>query len=503
MRWRDNFDLPKHFERTLPPLVTETLVALAFVVLVVGARIAIDQLIGSVVLYALIFPALAAATLLAGGRSGLLVIVFGQLAAWYFLTPIRDSFQFATPADAVSLALATLAELLLLWAVCGYRGALREAIDLEAARSQALGDQLKAFALQADIDQQLRAKEESLRETRQNLSAIYNASADGLTLCRAVRDGEGHVVDYHVLEVNKAHAVLTGAARERMLSTLVSQIAPPVNPRWFSSAEVALRTGTMQQFDVQSPVTGRWLNIRVSPVEGDLFQQTFVDVTDRHLLDEQRQHLLKEMNHRVANNFQMMASFLHLQSGEAEPDVRAQLKEAQSRVQVLAQLHALLAYTESESEVDVAAYLSRLCEQLADLIDRPGDIKLECVSDPLLLGADRVVPLGFIISELVTNAAKYAFPAPAKGVIRVTLTTDADRCALVIQDNGQGLSAASSDQQAQGAYARLGTKLVRQFVRQIGGSMSTVSDKGVRHEIVFSLFQAATAGAANVGAAIS
>jgi two-component sensor histidine kinase len=289
--------------------------------------------------------------------------------------------------------------------------------------------------------------------------------------------------------VNKAHAELTGASRERMLASLVSQIAPPVNPRWFTSADNALKTGKMQQFDVQSPATGRWLNIRVSPVSGDLFQQTFVDVTDRHLLDEQRQHLLKEMNHRVANNLQMISSFLHLQSGLAEPGASAQLKAAQGRVQVLAQLHSLLAYTESDREVDVSAYIAQLCEQLTDIIDRPGEVKLECACEPLLLAVEKVVPIGLIISELVTNAAKYAFPAPAKGVVQVRLASDGHRWILIIQDNGRGMTPAGGDERTGSAMGGLGTKLVRQFVRQLGGSMSTTSDGGVRHEIVFELVQ--------------
>jgi two-component sensor histidine kinase len=490
MRWRDNFDLPRQFERIAPPIVTQALVALGMVLLAVGVRLMLQRAFGNVVPFALLFPAVIGAALLAGPRSGLMVIVLGQTAAWYFLLPVKNSFQFATAGDAVSLVLTTVAELLLLWSVCGYRNAVRATLDTQAGRSAALESQVEALAAQARIDAQLRANEQSLQQTRQNLMAIYNASADGLTLCRAVRDADGQVIDYQVLEVNKAHAALTGATRERMLASLVSQIAPPVNPRWFTSADTALKTGKMQQFDVQSPVTGRWLNIRVSPVSDDLFQQTFVDVTDRHLLDEQRQHLLKEMNHRVANNLQMISSFLHLQSGMAEPSAGAQLKAAQGRVQVLAQLHSLLAYTESDREVDVSAYIGQLCEQLTEIIDRAGEVELQCACEPLLLTAEKVVPIGLIISELVTNAAKYAFPAPVKGVIQVSLTSDGHRWVLMIHDNGRGMSAASQDERTGGAMGGLGTKLVRQFVRQLGGSMTTTSDGGVRHEIIFELFQA-------------
>jgi two-component sensor histidine kinase len=339
---------------------------------------------------------------------------------------------------------------------------------------------LAAFDGQARVDAQMRAQEESLRQTRQNLFAIYNASAEGLALCRAVKGENGEVIDYHVLEVNDAHRALTGATRAQMLGSPVSQIAPPVNPLWFSSADSAIKTGKMQHFDVRSPVTGRWLNIRVSPVSEDLFQQTFVDVSDRHLLDDQRQHLLKEMSHRIANNLQMMASFLHIQAGLAEDSAKTHLQTAEARVQVLSKLHSLLAYTESDREIDAADYIADLCDHLRTLVDRPGDIKIEHDCQALLLSAEKMVPIGFIISELVTNAAKYAFPNKTGGVIKVRLAPEEGRWALSIADDGQGLQ-----EKPKATRGGLGTRLVQAFVSQIGGALTTTSNPGLRHVISF------------------
>jgi two-component sensor histidine kinase len=270
-----------------------------------------------------------------------------------------------------------------------------------------------------------------------------------------------------------------------MLASRVSVIAPPVDPRWFDSADQAVKTGVMQQFDVRSPATQRWLNIRVSRVSDDLFQQTFVDVTDRHRLDEQRTEMLKEMSHRVMNNFQMMASFLHIQASGAPPSVKAQLRTAESRVQVLAELHSLLAYTESAQEIDAAAYISQLCRRLGAVIDRPEEITIACVCEPLMLATDKIVPLGFVISELVTNAAKYAFPPPAQGVISVTLTRTLDCWTLTIRDNGRGLVGAVETPGSEPPVGGLGTRLVRRFVQRIGGEIVTVCDGGLRHDIRF------------------
>jgi PAS domain S-box-containing protein len=481
---RFSLDLPKRFESVIPPVVTEGLVGAAAVLVAVGTRLLIDRAFGDVVEFALIFPAVVGATLLAGWRAGALVICVGQMLAWYFLLPIKQSFQFATAGDAVSLLLTTGAESLMLWFVAGYRGAMRQLVDVEGGRVLALQQRVEALDAQAQVDAKLRRHEEDLQQTRQNLVAIYDASADGLTLCRAIKSPDGDVIDYQVLEVNRAHQELTGATRAQMLGSVVSQIAPPVNPRWFVSADRAIKTGQMQEFDVRSTATGRWLNIRVSRVSDELFQQTFVDINERYALEEQRQHLLKEMNHRITNNLQMVASFLHLQAGSAGPGAKDQLQAAEGRVQVLARLHSLLAYTESDREIDAGAYISELCAQLEVMIDRPEDIKLDGACEPLHLPADKIVPIGFIICELVTNAAKYAFPEGAKGSIRVRLARSGDAWTLSISDDGRGL-ALKSHIPTPPKRGGLGTRLVQTFVSQIGGTLITTSDAGVQHVVTF------------------
>ena len=331
---------------------------------------------------------------------------------------------------------------------------------------------------QAVWNEQVREKEAALAETRRNLEAIYHASGDGLALCEAIFDDDGHVVEYQVLEVNRAHAELTAATREQMLGERVSTIYPPIDPRWFETAEKVLKTGMMHNFDIRSRATGRWLNIRVSRVSDKLFQQTFVDVSERYRAEELRRSLLKEMNHRVLNNFQMIAGFLHMQAAVAGPDAKGHLRTAERRVHVLANLHSLLAYTESDTEVDASAYVKELCGLLAATFDSPERVTLLCDAGDLRLPTEKVVPLGFVISELVTNSAKYAYPDPRSGEIRVALAADSSGWTLTISDSGQGFGEAKSK-----ASGGLGMRLVDGFLAQIGAELTTTSVSGVQHTI--------------------
>jgi two-component sensor histidine kinase len=201
-------------------------------------------------------------------------------------------------------------------------------------------------------------------------------------------------------------------------------------------------------------------------------------VSNRHRLDEQRKMLLTEMSHRVMNNFQMMASFLNLQARTADPASKAQLQTAVRRVNILAKLHSLLAYADSDCAIDAGAYVQELCEYLGSTFERCDAVTLQCSADAVPLSTDKVVPLGFIISELVTNSAKYAYPAPASGVVTVCLTAAEDGWTLVIEDAGAGYVAGHK-----ATGASLGLRMVNLFVEQIGAIMQTDSTGRVRHTI--------------------
>jgi two-component sensor histidine kinase len=122
MVWRGFLDLPGELEGKLPRIVTEIIVALAAIALAVGGRLILDQLIPGIVPFALTFPVVAAATLIAGRRAGAITIVGCQLLVWYAVMPPQRSFAFESPAQAVSLFLATASQVVMLLAIGAYRG---------------------------------------------------------------------------------------------------------------------------------------------------------------------------------------------------------------------------------------------------------------------------------------------------------------------------------------------------------------------------------------------
>jgi PAS domain S-box-containing protein len=193
----------------------------------------------------------------------------------------------------------------------------------------------------------------------------------------------------------------------------------------------------------------------------------------------EKEVLLKEVNHRAKNSLSVASSLLGIQGRrQADPAVKALFEEAQDRLMAMARVHDLLSKSEASQRVNLATYLSDLCEALRPITEQDDCIRLRSEADEeIRVHADVAIPLGIIATELITNAVKYAFPPPACGSILVGAARSGDEVELVIADDGQGMTGSRD--------GSLGYGLVEALVRQIGGTMRVESDGGVRVAIGF------------------
>jgi two-component sensor histidine kinase len=157
-------------------------------------------------------------------------------------------------------------------------------------------------------------------------------------------------------------------------------------------------------------------------------------------LAAEREMLLREVNHRVGNSLQIIASLLHLQANSStQDDVKAALTNAMGRVAAVAQVHRRLYTSHDLKSVLLNQYLDALLEDLRRSAEGNRMSRLTLTAEPIEIDPDRAVAIGIIVNELVMNAVKYAYPDGA-GPIHVVLNAQDDDLLLSIADDGVGLN---------------------------------------------------------------
>lgn len=212
-------------------------------------------------------------------------------------------------------------------------------------------------------------------------------------------------------------------------------------------------------------------------------------------LNEKQAVLLHEMNHRIGNSLQLIISMIRLQvSATKDEHAKSVLRQAAERVTAIAQVHQRLYTSDDVQSVEMCAYLSKLLEdQAAVARDRGCHLTVEI--DNLRIATDRAISLGIIVTELVTNCLKYAYPEGG-GEIRVTLTSldEASLC-LSVEDDGIGISAdLNGHATVQGTG--VGRRIVDAMAKSLGGVLAIQSNPaGTSCRITFQADQQADSAA--------
>nr|WP_322783069.1 sensor histidine kinase [Gluconobacter cadivus] len=204
--------------------------------------------------------------------------------------------------------------------------------------------------------------------------------------------------------------------------------------------------------------------------------------------------LIREIHHRVKNNLQVVASLLNLQASRIRShEAREEFRLVRDRVRALATLHRYLYSENGLSALDVQSFLEELCSILlsANSMNAQTRIRLRLDIEHVLISPDQAVPIALIVTEVLSNALRYAFPGERAGHIVIALhkvvPPDPDKEGLVelkLGDDGIGIDAGQASE-SRTRREGIGMQLIRGFARQINADMTVSNENGTWYTLRF------------------
>ena len=211
------------------------------------------------------------------------------------------------------------------------------------------------------------------------------------------------------------------------------------------------------------------------------------ELTDKNKIIEEslkeKELLIKEVHHRVKNNFQVISSLLALQKQDLkDKNPEEILEKTQNRIKSMALIHQRL-YENKDTLIDFSEYIKNLVTEISKIYKYEDNLEIKLDLESIYFDVDTANPLGLILNEKITNCFKHAFKRGEENVLFISLKylEEYDFYQLIIKDNGPGLEENFNAE----TLKTTGLKLVKRLVKQLQGKLYISSDNGLKVEILF------------------
>jgi PAS domain S-box-containing protein len=275
-------------------------------------------------------------------------------------------------------------------------------------------------------------------------------------------------------------------------------------PEFYSYAEERLREVIRARMPKQFIYVSRkksgeefWVESIINPVfnsetgEIEEFVGVTRDIQERRKKEleimegtAQKENLLKEIHHRVKNNFAILVSLINMQKDQAQaPELVRALTDLQLRIRTMALVHEMLYRSKDFEKISFSGYIRSLSSVITGTFNRR-DINLLFDVEEITMDIEAAIPLGLIINELLTNAYRHAFPGDRPGTIQIGFhkIPEPEGFELTIGDDGTGMPSGFSPENCK----TMGLQIVQILVKQLEGELHLEGPPGTLFKIFFS-----------------
>ncbi|MFZ4616588.1 MAG: sensor histidine kinase [Rectinemataceae bacterium] len=287
-----------------------------------------------------------------------------------------------------------------------------------------------------------------------------------------------------LLEANLQGAQLLGESRSVLIGKVFSSfVAEADKDNWYLFWRLVVNTVKTEKCELRMASKGGtvfWARLEADtytePEGRSSFRIALSDITEAKRAEELLKHalaekheLLRELQHRAKNSFSLVCTIIAMASqGPISAETKKVLGDLDSKVIAISELYSLLYSTASVSRVRLGDY----CRRIASPLTMLPHVTLVTELEDITVAATLAAPIGLILTELVTNAVKHAFPGGKEGTIRVSLRATAIGAILEVRDDGRGLGVTEN----LGTGGSSGFSLMKGLTKQIDGRFQILSE---------------------------
>lgn len=332
----------------------------------------------------------------------------------------------------------------------------------------------------------------ALMESEAKFRLLFENMMDAFVIFELIYTENNLPVDFRFLNINPPFEKIVRKTRETIIGKNASEVFPGLETFWFDHLDQVIKFGKPSRFRRFINGLDRHFEVVAFHLKDREFAAFFRDVTEEIVHEEamkrsiqEKELLMRDIHHRIKNNLSMISSLLNMQSRCLDDEkARTAFKQSRKRIQAIALLHERLYQSADMSAIEFGRYIREVVKMLSESVYIPaGTADITVDVEEIILETDIAVPLGLIVTELVTNALKYGAREDRQMNVKVLMNfcRESEICRLSVADNGPGLPPDLNWRNS----STLGLQLVVMLTEQLGGSIRLENGDGSTFTISF------------------